>query len=106
MALFGRNNTVDALDSSSHLQAYKEGRRDERRQIETGLFDRKVVKPEMDDAYERGRLVGLSRRRGSFLGGLSLLLLAALFIAEGVMVFMYGSFAAAGAVVDQWITQI
>jgi hypothetical protein len=106
MALFARTNTLDGPDTDSPLHAYKEGRRDERAQVEAGLFDRKIVKKEMDEAYERGKAVGLARRRGSFLGGLSFLLLAVLVIAEAAMVIAYGSFGAAGAVVDQMLSTL
>ncbi len=105
MALFARTTSpVDGADPGSPLDAYKEGRRDERAQVEAGVFDRKIVKKEMDEAYERGRAIGLARRRGSFLGGLSVLLLAVMVIAEAAMVIAYGSFSAAGSVLDRMLS--
>jgi len=107
MTLFTRQTTFDPADpAAAPLEAYKEGRRDERRQVEDGLFDRRIVKREIDEAYDRGRQVGLARRRGSALGTLAFLLLAALIIATAVMVLMYGSFAGAGAVIDHAISSI
>jgi hypothetical protein len=47
--------------------------------------------------------MGLARRRGSILGTLSFILLAVLLIGTAVMVYDYGSFSAAGAVIDRWI---
>ncbi|MDR3510070.1 MAG: hypothetical protein P4L73_00415 [Caulobacteraceae bacterium] len=83
------------------LEAYKEGRKDERRQIDAGGLDHRLVKKELDDAYVRGRREGLSARRLSLSGLLSAVALAALLIATAVMVYQYGSFAAAGSAIDR-----
>jgi hypothetical protein len=106
MTLFARQNTIDPADPGAPLEAYKEGRRDERRQIESGVFDRRIVKHEIEEAYDRGRQVGLARRRGSILGTLSFLLLAAFLIGTAVMVFTYGSFGGAGVVIDRALASV
>jgi hypothetical protein len=106
MSLFARQTTFDPADPVAPLEAYKEGRRDERRQIEAGVFDRRLVKKDIDEAYDRGRQVGLARRQSSPLGLLSFALLAVLIIATAVMVMTYGSFAAAGGVIDHLLSSI
>jgi hypothetical protein len=107
MALFDRNPPpIDPDNPASHLEAYKEGRRDERRQMEAGVLDRRLVKRELDEAYERGRVIGLARRPGSFLGALWFLVLLAVLISTGVMVATYGSFQAAGLAIDRMIASI
>jgi hypothetical protein len=100
MQMFKRAE-ADPIDPANSLEAYREGRRDERRLIETSGPDHKTVKRELDEAYERGRREGLSRRRGSALGAVSAVLLLVLIVGTGVMVMHYGSFAAAGGAVDQ-----
>jgi hypothetical protein len=106
MTLFARTPTYDATDPGSNLDAYKEGRRDERRQVDAGLIDRKIIKKEVDDAYERGKAIGMARRHGSFFGALSFFLLAVVVIAEAAMVISYGSFGAAGVVIDRMISSL
>lgn len=106
MTLFARPGTLDPSDPAVQLQAYKDGRRDERRQIETGRLDHRVVKKELDEAFDRGRRQGRLEHRGSLAGTLSLIVLAALLIGAAVMVASYGSFADAGAVIDRMVSSL
>ena len=107
MSLFGRQTVIDPADPiAAPLEAYKEGRRDERRQVDAGLIDRRIVKREIDEAYDRGRQIGAARRRGSLLGALSFVLLAILVIGVAILVVSYGSFGAAGAAIDQILASI
>jgi hypothetical protein len=101
MSIFTRTTTLDPTDPAVPLEAYKEGRKDERRQIDAGGLDHRVVKKELDEAFERGRHHGRLERRGSILGVVSLLVLAALVIAAAVMLYNYGSFGAAGSAIDR-----
>lgn len=106
MTLFARPGTLDPNDPAVQLQAYKDGRRDERRQIEAGGLDHRVVRKELDEAFDRGRRQGRMEHRGSLTGALSLIVLAALLIGAAVMVADYGSFAAAGAVIDRLVSTL
>jgi hypothetical protein len=101
MSLFARTTPLDPTDPAVPLEAYKEGRKDERRQMDAGGLDHRVVKKELDEAFERGRRHGRLERRGSVFGVLSLLVLAVLLVAAAVMVFDYGSFGAAGSAIDR-----
>jgi hypothetical protein len=103
MELFARHTALDPSDPAVPLEAYKEGRKDERRQIEAGGLDHRLVKKELDDAYARGRREGLSTRRVSLVGLASSIVLAALLIATAVMAYQYGSFAAAGGAIDRLV---
>ncbi|HEY5071019.1 MAG TPA: hypothetical protein VII63_03210 [Caulobacteraceae bacterium] len=82
------------------LDAYKEGRLDERQRAEKSGETAGATRADVDAAYDRGRRDERSRRRGSpFLT----FLLVVLAVAAAAMVFLavrLGSFAAAGAVVD------
>jgi hypothetical protein len=101
MSIFARTTPLDPNDPAMPLEAYKEGRKDERRQIEAGGPDHRVVKKEVDEAFERGRRHGRLERRGSVLGVLSFLALAVLVIGGAIMVVDYGSFGAAGSAIDR-----
>jgi hypothetical protein len=104
MTLLARPGPYDPANPVAPLEAYKDGRKDERKLIDAGVFDHRVIKKDLDDAYERGRLTALSRRRGSFLGVLSFLVLAALLTATAAMVYTYGSFGGAGAAIDRIVS--
>lgn len=97
---YPRASVLDPVDPGAPLEAYKEGRRDERRTMESGVLDHRLVKKELDEAYDRGLRQGRLERRGSWTGMLALLVLAALLIGAAYMVVQYGSFAAAGAAID------
>jgi hypothetical protein len=104
--MFERRTPLDPTDPAVPLEAYKEGRRDERRQIEAGAVDHRLVKKELDDSYERGVRAGLARRRGSVLGALSFAVLLVLVIATGAMVAVYGSFEGVGVAIDRTLASI
>lgn len=102
MQLFARRTTVlDPSDPNAHLEAYREGRRDERRNLEGGGLDHRLVKKELDEAYARGRREGRTERRASVTGMLSTIVLALVIIGGVVMIAHYGSFGAAGTAIDQ-----
>jgi len=103
MTLFNRTSAIDANDPLAPLQAYREGRKDERQQIEAGGPDHRVVKKELDDAYGRGVRDGRGQRSGSPFAVLWFVILAVLLIATGVMYVQYGSFTSAGAALDRMI---
>lgn len=103
---FTKRTTVDPSDPGAQLGAYKEGRRDERLQTEAGVPDHRFAKAELDEAYDRGRRDGRSRRRGSPLITILLLLLASVGILTIILAVRYGSFAAAGEAVDTAISSI
>ena len=104
MTIFNRASTIDANDPLAPLQAYREGRKDERQQIDAGGPDHRVVKKELDDAYGRGVRDGRSQRSGSPFAVLWFVILAVLVIAAGVMYVQYGSFTGAGAALDRMIS--
>ncbi len=97
---FARRAAIaDGPDASEPLDAYKEGRRDERNRLER---DRTVPrKADIDEAYDRGRHDERLRHRGSPL--LTLLILVAV-LAAAAFVYLAvrnGSFSNGGAVVDR-----
>jgi len=103
MTIFNRTSSIDANDPLAPLQAYREGRKDERQQIEAGGPDHRVVKKELDDAYGRGVRDGRGQKSGSPFAVLWFVILAVLVIAIGVLYVQYGSFTGAGAVLDRMI---
>jgi hypothetical protein len=103
MTFFARTRTIDPNDPLAPLEAYREGRKDERRQIETGGPDHRVVKKELDDAYGRGVRDGRGQRSGSPFAVLWFVVLAVFMIATGVMYVQYGSFTGAGAALDRML---
>jgi hypothetical protein len=96
---FAKPATVESSDPSQ-IDAYKAGRRDERVQIETNGSRPRVAKAQVDDAYDRGVHDQRLRRRRSPIGMLLLVVLALIGVIAIVMPIRYGSFAAAGAAVD------
>jgi hypothetical protein len=93
--------TADGVDSAEPLEAYKEGRQDERRRVERDGSIATVGKADIDRAYNRGRADERQRHRGSPL--LTLLVLVAVLIGAGLVYLAVrnGSFSQGGAVVDQ-----
>jgi flagellin-like protein len=98
------------VDTTDNVEAYREGRADERRRVETAP----VVAPaatragraEIEAAYERGKARGRRRRGASPL--LTLVVLLAVVVA-GAMIYLAiqnGSFSSGGAVVDRKIDQV
>ena len=90
-----RPATVSASDS---LDAYKEGRLDERKRVVNEGDGVHASRTEIADAYARGRRE--ARRGGSPFLTLILLILSAGAILMIVLAVHYGSFTAAGSVVD------
>ncbi|HEY2177691.1 MAG TPA: hypothetical protein VGH15_03850 [Caulobacteraceae bacterium] len=88
--------------ADDQLEAYKEGRQDERaREPST-----KARRGDIDDAYSRGRRDERRRRRGSPL--LTFILLIVI-VAAGALFYLavqHGSFASGGAVVDNSISSV
>ncbi|MHB8530511.1 MAG: hypothetical protein ACYC8V_13510 [Caulobacteraceae bacterium] len=82
------------------LDAYKEGRRDERRNVGDVAEDERITKKDLADAYDRGRREERLRRRRSPFGTLLMGLLAIVGVIAIVLPIRYGSFTAAGAAVD------
>lgn len=104
MSWFGRrpleSDPVERIDS---LEAYKEGRLDERR-VDPAA-DPRAAKAEVDAAYDRGRMEG-RRRRGFPILGLAVLLV---FIFGALMLYLTisrGSVSKGGAAVDQSISTV
>lgn len=109
MSWFAKSTTLEPGDAAAQLGAYKEGRRDERLQTEAGAPDRRLAKAELADAQDRGRREERLRRRASplsMLFGILLFLLAIVAVITIVLAARYGSFAAAGQVVDTALTAI
>jgi hypothetical protein len=96
---FAKPATVEPSDPSQ-LGAYKAGRRDERVQNETAGSTPSVAKADVDNAYDRGRHDQGVRRRRHPIGMLLLVVLALIGVFAIIMPVQYGSFAAAGAAVD------
>jgi hypothetical protein len=103
---FGKRATVPpGAEATDPVEAYREGRRDERALPERdapATVDRKDIKA----AYERGRLEERLRHRGSPL--LSLLVLIVVIIGAGLiyLAIRNGSFSNGGAVVDRSLTSV
>jgi len=97
------------VDTGDNVEAYREGRADERRRVETPPVapnTKRASGAEIEAAYERGRARGRRRRGPSAL--LTLVVLVAVFVA-GVMIYLAiqnGSFSSGGAVVDRKIDQV
>jgi len=100
---FARRTGLAIGDPATQLDAYKDGRRDERLQGQAGAPDRRLAKAELSEAHDRGRREGRLSSRASPLGmvlGLIVLALAALAVAAIVLAVNYGSFAVAGQAID------
>ena len=100
-----RTQTV-GVDSPDTVEAYREGRVDERRRVDGAPAARHASPAEVEAAYERGRARGRRRRGVSPL--LTLVVLLAVFVA-GAMIYLAiqnGSFSSGGAVVDRKIDQV
>ena len=93
-----------AAAPADQVEAYKEGRQDERQRVDPS--DVKVRKGELDDAYAKGRRDERRRRRGSPLLSFIVFLIV---VAAGVLFYLAvrnGSFASGGAVVDNSISNV
>ena len=94
------------VDTTDNVEAYREGRADERRRVETAPAATRTSRAEIEAAYERGRARGRRPRRASPL--LTLVVLVAVLVA-GAMIYLAiqnGSFSSGGAVVDRKIDQV
>jgi hypothetical protein len=97
---FSRRAPAAPAPSADALDAYKEGSVDERQRLEKDVPPTRAARADIDAAYDRGRRDERARRRGSPLLAFLLLILA---VAAGLMIYLavrQGSFAAAGAVID------
>jgi hypothetical protein len=96
----------DVVDGPAPLEAYKEGRRDERLRADHESVDPGVERAELKDAYERGRREERLRRRGSPL--ISVMVLLAVLVGAGLVYLAVrnGSFSRGGAVVDQGLAKV
>ena len=97
-----RGRTVVA-DSADGLEAYKEGRADERAGVEHGAAAVRVDRGAVNDAYDRGRREERLRHRGSPFLALITALLVIVALVVLVLAIQKGSFSGAGAVIDGWI---
>ncbi len=100
------------VGAAATVEAYQEGRREQRRADETApvvagaAITRPPSQAELDAAYERGRL--RSRRRRGVSPLVTLVVLLAVVIA-GAFIYLAiqnGSFSSGGAVVDNKIDQV
>jgi hypothetical protein len=106
---FAKRTAIAAGDPDTQLGAYKEGRRDERLQTEAAAPDRRLAKAELNEARDRGRRDERLSNRVSPMGllvRLLLFVLAATAVATIVLGVRYGSFAAAGQVVDTGLASL
>ena len=100
----------DGVEAQEPVEAYKEGRRDERARVahdgEISLPDRPQTKAEIKEAYERGRREERLRHRGSPL--LSFIVLMVVLVGAGLIYLAVrnGSFSSGGAVVDQSLAKV
>jgi hypothetical protein len=105
-----------AVGTVATVEAYREGRRDERRRVDGAVpgatvvagapIARHATPAEIEAAYERGRARGRRPRGASPL--LTLVVLLAVFVA-GAFIYLAvqnGSFSNGGAVVDNKIDQV
>src|SRR5579872_1876476 len=92
-----------AADRADLLEAYKEGRTDERTRVARDAGGR-IDKADVREVYERGRRDERARHRGS---PLATLLVLAVIVAGGAVVYLAaseGSFSKAGATIDSNIS--
>lgn len=96
----------EVADAPEPLDAYKDGRRDERLQVEDESTLSKEHRAAINDAYERGRREERLRRRSSPL--LSFVILLVVLVGGGLiyLAFKNGSFSSGGAVVDQSLAKV
>jgi len=89
------------VDAPGGAEAYREGRRDERARVDRdGDASPRATKADLDAAYDRGRLEGRRRHRGSPILGLIALILV---VVGAVIIYLAvrnGSFTKGGEVVD------
>jgi hypothetical protein len=102
---FGRRLASDPTALSAdgppaHLEAYREGRADERQRLQK---DGLQVDRATSDAYERGRRDERLRHRGSPLLALITIILVVIAVAIIFLAIKTGSFSNAGAVIDNLI---
>ena len=101
-----RTQPAGVVDAPDNVEAYREGRLDERRRVDTAPIVKHATPAEIEAAYERGRVRGRRRRGPS--GLLTLVVLLAVFLA-GAFIYLAiqnGSFSNGGAVVDRKIDQV
>ena len=106
---FAKRTDLIVGDPATQLGAYKEGRRDERLQTEAAAPNRRLAKAELNDARALGRRDERLSRRASPLGLVLralLFVLAAAAVVGIVLAVQYGSFAAAGQLVDAQIASL
>jgi len=90
-------------DRADGLEAYKEGRADERAGVEHGVAAVRVDRGAINDAYDRGRREERLRHRGSPFLALITAILVIIALAVLVLAVRTGSFSNAGAVIDGFI---
>jgi hypothetical protein len=103
MRWFG-NRTV-AAGGADGLQAYRDGRADERDRVDHDLAAARAApapldRGELDDAYARGRREERLRHRGSPFLALITIVLVLIALAVLYLAVTTGSFAGAGTVID------
>ena len=102
---FGRRPVIAdrTVERADGLEAYKEGRADERAGVEHDAQAVRVDRGAINDAYDRGRREERLRHRGSPLLALITAILVILALVVLVLAIQNGSFSGAGAVIDGWI---
>ncbi|MGI9169219.1 MAG: hypothetical protein ACR2FH_03465 [Caulobacteraceae bacterium] len=99
----GRATPVVRVDPGDGLEAYKEGRADERARVDHDVGAPRIDRGAINDAYDRGRREERLRHRGSPLLALITAVLVIIALAVLILAVNRGSFMAAGAVIDGWI---
>ncbi len=92
-----------ATDRPEGLEAYKEGRADERAGVEHDVAAVRVDRGAINDAYDRGRREERLRHRGSPFLALITAILVIVALVVIVLAIQQGSFSGAGSVIDGWI---
>jgi hypothetical protein len=96
----------EVVDSPEPVEAYREGRRDEKARVEDETIAPRAERTDIKDAYERGRREERLRRRRSPILGLFVLVLVLIGAGMIYLAVENGSFSSGGAVVDQSLAKV
>ena len=102
-AWFGRRDeiTPPVVAPEEVLDAYKDGRKDERVHLEHEVRTPRIDKADVKEAYERGRRDERARHKSSPVMALIVLLIAVIGVGGLYLAAKEGSFTGGGAVVDR-----
>jgi hypothetical protein len=101
---FGSRNPKGPTTADDRLEAYKDGRQDEHQRVDTP--DAKDHRGDIHDAYKEGRRDERRRRRGSPLLSFIILLIVVAAGVLFYLAVRNGSFQSGGAVVDNSISTV